>query len=752
MNKTPTPLDLHLLHQIVEYAGSAHTIEQLMDRLVERIRLVLDVDVCNLYHADASGTLHLVSSSSLHAMSLPAVSLQPGEGLTGFAAASQIPVSRAVAPEDPRFVFIDGFDDTLKAYLAVPIVYLGTTVGVIVVRDTREREFAAEEISFLITMAAQLSGSLIRLPLTRVAPRSSGERQINGQGAAPGKAIGQLHLVVDHQLLKLMDAPESNGLEQEHESLDRAIAMVITDIRRSRNHLAESAPAEVLSLFDFYQDLLEGDLAHLTRAGIAAGMSAFAAVRETTDKHVAAFETISDTYLRARGEDVRVLGDKLLNALLYEDNAPTADENVVLFGELVSITDIGKFNPEQVLGIVSMQGAALSHTAVVARALGIPAVVSVGPVDHIREGEAVIVDGDGGFIILQAGAALQQAYRKTIVSDRRQEQVWLQEKDLPGITRDGQRIQLLANTGLLTGVRPGLDRGAEGIGLFRSELPFLMRDTLPSEDEQYAIYQEILGLYAPLPVTLRLLDVGGDKQLPYLPIEETNPELGWRGVRFLLDNRPILVTQLRAMLRAHLNHTNARILLPMADNVDDAVTIKLLLEEIWHEVAGPHSLAQPEFGLMVEVPGIIALLPHLSDVIDFVSIGTNDLTQYILAVDRGNQRVAARYDSLHPGVLQSIHTTLKTCKALNLPVSVCGEMASDPVAAVLLIGMGATSLSMSAANLPRIRHLVRYVAVSECARLCAQVEEMHDSQAIRLLAQQAVMSWDPVVLTSHTTV
>ncbi|MDA1075290.1 MAG: phosphoenolpyruvate--protein phosphotransferase, partial [Proteobacteria bacterium] len=408
------------------------------------------------------------------------------------------------------------------------------------------------------------------------------------------------------------------------------------------------------------------------------------------------------------------------------------DQHLVLLGEDVSVSDIARFDPTQLVAIVCLQGSALSHSAVLARALGIPAVVATGPIDHIKNEDAVIVDGDLGIVVLSPSQSTQSAYATIVEAARSFDESLLADKDLPAVTKDGFRVQLFANTGLLADVSPGIKRGAEGIGLYRSEIPFLAHEAFPTESEQYQVYHTILTAYHPRPVTMRTLDIGSDKQLPYMNIKENNPALGWRGIRFSLDNRAVLVTQLRAMLKADIGLGNLQIMLPMITSNAETREVAAVLDSVVTRLqAEGEPVTRPDLGIMVEVPGVIPLLRGQKEWIDFISIGTNDLTQYLLAVDRTNPRVSTLYDHLHPAMIQTMADLAKTAETLQLRVSVCGEMAADPYAAVLLIGMRFPALSMNAFSIPRIKALTRGLTVEEAQICLTDVLTMDDPQDIR---------------------
>jgi phosphotransferase system enzyme I (PtsI)/phosphotransferase system enzyme I (PtsP) len=307
-------------------------------------------------------------------------------------------------------------------------------------------------------------------------------------------------------------------------------------------------------------------------------------------------------------------------------------------------------------------------------------------------------------------------------------------RDKPALTPDGVAVSLYANSGLLADISPGLANGAEGLGLYRTEIPFMVSETFPSEDEQCHIYRQVLEAYRGKSVHMRVLDIGGDKPLPYFPIREENPALGWRGIRFCLDNISLLMTQLRAMLRAAAGIGNLRILVPMVANTAELSTFHLILADACSQLIEEGiDIVKPPVGIMVEVPAAISQLPLWRSQLDFISIGSNDLSQYLLALDRNNPRVSAAYDHIHPAVLREIARIVDSAEGLELPLSLCGEMSSDPAAVVLLIGMGIRSLSMSAAQLPRIKWLIRSIRAEEARSLARQALAMGDSDAIRAL-------------------
>ena len=408
---------------------------------------------------------------------------------------------------------------------------------------------------------------------------------------------------------------------------------------------------------------------------------------------------------------------------------------MVLMGSQISVSDIVSLPADKLAAIVCFAGAALSHIAVFANALGIPAVMGVGELESVMEGEQVIVDGNIGQVVRNPSAIVMTEYQ-SLLNNRRDLDKQLQElSDLPAITSDGVRIELMANSGLQADVMPGIRNGADGIGLYRTEIPFMIRDSLPSEDEQVDVYRQVFQAYAGKPVYIRTLDVGGDKPLPYLPvIAEANPALGWRGIRFTLDNTQLMMTQLRAIIRAAEGKDNIHILLPMISAVTELDECVELLDDACQQLSAEgETVVRPKLGVMVEVPALISLLPFLSDKLDFISIGSNDLSQYLLAIDRNNPLVARLYDPLHPAVIHELKRIVGVARKHHLPVCLCGEMASDPLAVMLLIGLGIRHLSLSSSRLPLIKWVVCSVSSKEAGSFAKQALQLDNAIAIRRL-------------------
>jgi phosphotransferase system enzyme I (PtsP) len=387
---------------------------------------------------------------------------------------------------------------------------------------------------------------------------------------------------------------------------------------------------------------------------------------------------------------------------------------------------------DKLAGIVSLSGSRNSHIAILARSLGVPTVMGAVDLPYtLLEGSELIVDGYRGSVVANPSQQVREHYQEVLSEDRKLVESLEAIKTLPSETMDGESFELWVNTGLVSDARVSLDRGAEGVGLYRTEVPFMMRDRFPSEDEQVEVYRSQLTTFSPRPVTMRTLDVGGDKALPYFPIVEDNPFLGWRGIRVTLDHPEIFLTQIRAMLKASDGLDNLRIMLPMICSVSELDISRILIERAYNEVVEEgFNVVFPPIGVMIEVPAAIYQIKQLAERVDFLSVGSNDLTQYLLAVDRNNPRVADLYHSLHPAVLSALADIASEAQNAGKPVSVCGELAGDPGGAMLLLAMGYSTLSMSVTNLLKVKSTLRAISKEQLNSLLDEVLSLSDSNSV----------------------
>ncbi len=735
---------LSLLRQIMQDASEAASLRQLVDTLVSGVRRAVGADACSLYITQPDQSLLLAASSGLAKRAIGHVRLGLGEGITGQIAKTQQLRNLSCASEDPSYLYVPETGEAIyNAFLGVPLIHLRKMLGVIHVQRRSHERFSEAEVALLITIATQLGGTLhTRLNLDHWSPDSPmGARSLDGIRAVPGIALGPLHFCDQPELAEVGDQEACDpGLELQH--LKEAIAEVRSELEDAPERMQTDLPADIRSLFHVYRmlldspELIDGCAPHLNR-GLWAPAALREAIRELADR----FAAMPDPYLSARAEDIRNLGNLIYTALIpREGDASLPDKPFILVGRTIDIATLSRYPLEKLAGLICQEGSVLSHIAILANALGLPTIMGVGALER-RELDAspAIIDGYHGRLLLHPPLAVFKEFRR-LQKQQHQLVAGLEKlRDLPAMTPDGQRINLYTNTGLMADIRPGLERGAEGVGLYRSEIPFLISEGFPTVDEQEAIYRRILDAYAPRPVAMRTLDIGGDKPLPYCPFREENPSLGWRGIRFTLDNTQVFQSQLTAMLKASRGLNNLRILLPMISRLDEVLSVKALLRSVHEQLhADGYKVQMPKLGIMVEVPAAILTLPLLAAEIDFISIGSNDLTQYLLAVDRNNPRVSNLFDSLHPAVIHGIYQVAEQARRQKLPISLCGEMASDPCAVILLLGMGIDTLSLSAYNLPRIKWLIRSIPLTRARKLLAQALKLPDERAIRSLLREAL--------------
>ena len=724
-----------ILKSIFQRVAAESSSQKQMELIVSAVHDAMRVAVCSLY-ITYKDELVLAATQGLDPSAVGQVRLKIGEGLVGATAKSRHPINVEDAAARAEFrYFPETHEEKYHGFLSVPIIHLRRLVGVLVVEEEQARKFTGDDEAFLITVASQLAMIIAQVDLDTLRPDMDAMRtfRVTGIKGAAGIGIGKVRIIEDAGLKKIPDRIITD-VECELEAFRKALDQTQEQLVATEAAMTSTLPHDLAAIFSVYRMLIEGgDLSHDIEENIKSGNWAPGAIRHVINRYVNMFEDMEDPYLKARSEDIRSLGSKLYTNLhLLQPEPAEIPEDVVLAGELISITEFAKYRPEQLAGIICYGGSSLSHTAVLANALGIPAVMGTGEIKGLSNGALAIVDGHQSQVIVNPADTVVQEFAALREKDRSLNDMLEHLRDEPAMTRDQVRIHLYTNTGLLADISPGLARGAEGVGLYRSEIPFMVHENFPTEDEQYENYRHILSSYNGKPVYIRTLDIGGDKPLPYFPFEEENPALGWRGIRFTLDNSSIFMSQIRAMLRASEGINNLNILLPMVSRVDEIDGFIQLLDDAMEQMLSEGCrISRPPIGIMLEVPGSISLLPFYANRIDFISIGSNDLSQYLLAVDRNNPRVSTMYDHLHPSVLHEVNRTVMEAKRFNLQVSLCGQMASDPMAVVFLVGMGIDILSVSAFNLPKIKWLIRTITYEKAQELLQNALEMENEQLIR---------------------
>ncbi|WP_019275510.1 phosphoenolpyruvate--protein phosphotransferase [Vibrio coralliilyticus] len=712
---------LSQLRDIVEQVSKVEDVHQALKVLVKQTCSAMSTECCTVYLANEEmQRLELMATQGLRFKGNK-IHINFSEGLVGLVKRSAEPLNLAEASRHPNFKYFSQLgEEVYQSFLGTPIIYRKQVLGVLVVQQKQPRQFDEMEESFLVTLAAQLAVIIAHAQTQGHWRLEKKLHTIKGIPASSGVAIGEFWWDDTQPDLADVYPASTLDIDREQEWLLLAIEDALSDFRRMRKKLDSEINKDTLAIFDLFTHLLNDPMLRKDlKTQIQKGDRADWALRQVVESYSNRFARMSDVYLRERAQDIKELGQRLLFFLHNtEKDQPSIEKPVILVVRELTATLLASIPKEKLLAVVSLEGAANSHAAILSRALGIPAVMGVTLNPKPINGKRGIVDGYSGKIFVSPGKQLLKEYRELAHEESELATMVNQRILEPACTSDDVRIEIMLNAGLSADANIAVNQGVDGVGLYRTEISFLLQHRFPSEDEQTLQYQSVLNTYPDKRVVMRTLDVGGDKALPYLPIEEDNPFLGWRGIRFTLDHPDIFLMQIRAMMRASAEHDNLSILLPMvsgAQELDDAID---LIERAHQEVAElDERVKMPAIGVMIEVPSMIYLLPLIAEKVDFVSIGTNDLTQYLLAVDRNNARVSDVYESMHPAVIMALDHIQQTCQQLQLPVCICGELAGDPIGALLMVGLGYRSLSMNTSNVAKVKYLLRHTDSSELREL-----------------------------------
>lgn len=742
---------LSSLRSIAKEVSNSTDLGAALDSTVNSVTGAINADSCSIFLLDQErGDYAFMATQGLYKRSLRRVRIKPDEGLVGLVTQRDEPINLERADQHPRFRYYpETGEERYKAFLGAPIISGGEALGVIIVQRRKAAKFDDEEEAFLSTLASQLAvvlaharstGDLRRLVQKRSGrgrPRAVRNVPFYGISGARGIAIGRAFVLYSGADLHSERLVRVKDWRAEAEKFAQALERTRAELQELEDNIKAHISAEEAKLFQVYGQMLSSDLQRETLALIESrSLSARSAWSEVILKHCRAFDAMEDPYLRERSADIRDLGRRLLRHLLDEGGGDDRyPKHTVLVGQEITASMLASVPRERLVAVVSVRGSVNSHLSILARSMGVPTVVGVqGLRPGKLQGKEVAVDGYSGTLYVDPDDEHRQRLNQAIDEDTRLTDWAMQMLDAPCVTRDGHRMTLMMNTGLLTAERFGLAPGADGVGLYRSEIEFLGRDRLPSEEEQCQSYKEHLHTVHPGPVNMRTLDIGGDKPLPYFPIEqEDNPCLGWRGIRISLDQPELFLVQVRAMLRASAGLSNLRILLPMISGMEELDAALGLIYRAYNELTREEGLdlEMPPIGAMIEVPSAVFMASAIARKVDFVSVGSNDLIQYLMAVDRNNPRVAGLYQALHPAVLQALNAIAQAVLCAGRPLGICGEMASDPTCALLLMAMGYDSLSMSSSGLLRVQALIRLADRQSAERLLQRLLVLPDVESVR---------------------
>ena len=725
-----------LLRRLREAMAEPVSAQARLDKIVVHIAANMVAEVCSVYVLRADGRLELFATEGLNREAVHLTTMRAGEGLVGLIADSAEPVALADAQAHPAFSYKpETGEEIYHSFLGVPILRGGNTLGVLVVQNRVRRVYSEEEIEALQTTAMLLaemiaSGELqsIVRPGADIALRRP--LALKGSPMSDGLGLGR---VVMHEPRVVVKQIVAEDVRKEERRLDEAIAAVRTSIDQLVDRGDEAGPGEHQEVLETFR-MFANDRGWLRRLreAVGSGLTAEAAVERVQNDARAKLQRSTDPYLRDRLHDLDDLANRLLHQLTGQSLVATHEElpdNAIVVARTMGPAALLDYDRKKLRGLVIEDGGPSSHVAIIARALGIPAVGEVANIaDLVEQGDAIIVDGTSGEVQLRPPADVEAAYaEKARLRARRQEQ-YHKLRDIAPITRDGVEVQLHMNAGLLVDLPHLAETGAASIGLFRTELQFMIAPQFPRMQEQLALYKAVMDAVPNRPVTFRTLDIGGDKVLPYMKMfEEENPALGWRAIRIGLDRPGLLRSQLRAMLRAGAGR-ELRIMFPMVAVTAEFDAAKAIVER---ELAylKRHSYEVPsdlKLGVMVEIPSLLWQLDELLARVDFLSVGSNDLMQYLCAADRDNQRVSSRFDPLSAPILRALKIITDKARDTGTPVTLCGEIGGRPLEALALIAIGYRGLSMSPASIGPVKAMILSLDAGAVTHFVGDLLSLHD--------------------------
>ena len=763
--KSDHRLGLSTLQDISALILKSHDLGETISNIVDIVAQRAHSDVCSLYLLEQDQqTLTLRATRGLDQDAIGKVSLKIGEGLTGTVAKEQ----RLLAIEEPQDhplyrYFSETGEEQFHTFVGIPLFDRTQSIGVLVIQTRQARVFSEEELATLTTIAFQVASIVVNARLldtidsytlsrspAKMDKKSSSVSAISrktevfrGKVAYPGVVTAPVNIIDQHfGFADIFDECNIN-IQTELNHLDEALRKTRIQTLYLEKRVADRLTQEDAAIFHTHLMILE-DRGFIERLHelIEERHSAPYALKKVIAGYLDAFGQMEDPYLRERAADMEDIGRRLLANLVGKNTEGLHLHHAgILIAEKLLPSDMAILDHDMIQGIVLETNEANSHSVIMAKALGIPALIGVkGILSAIKPDATIILDANAGCVYQNPSHSIVEEYRR-LEQDRLQEEQQLSAlRDVPATTRDGQRIYLRANIGLVSDVSVAKRHGAEGVGLYRTEFPYMARSNFPDREDQYQLYKKVVEDFDGLPVTIRTLDIGGDKALPYFtPPKEDNPFMGWRSVRVSLDHRDIFQTQIEAILMAAA-HGPIRLLFPMISNIEEIRICKTIVQDAIAQLEKdqiPYNKDIP-LGAMIEVPAAIRLAPHLAKEVNFFALGTNDLIQYLLAADRSNPRVQSYYDPLHPAVLLSLESLADTAKKNGVDLCACGEMASDPICLLVLIGLGIHEFSLSAPCLPRLKRFINQIDTTVAKELANKILLEADSTVIRKILETAI--------------
>ena len=705
-----------LLRRLREVMAEPVSAQDRLDKVVVLIAANMVAEVCSVYVLRVDGTLELYATEGLKPEAVHNTVMESDEGLVGLVATEANPINLSAAQNHPAFSFRpETGEEIYHSFLGVPILRAGNTLGVLTVQNRARRTYTEEEEEALQTTAMVLaemiaSGELSSIAKPGAEPAARHSMHFQGTSLSDGIALG--HVVLHEPRVVITDVI-ADDVPGEIKRLDEAIAKLREDLDQLVEHrdvVDGGEHRDVLEAFRMFS--YDQGWQHKIREAVMTGLTAEAGVERVQSDTRARMLRASDPYMRDRLHDLDDLANRLMRVLMGKDHAPGKEQlpdNAILVARSMGPAALLDYDRKKLRGLVLEEGGPTSHVSIVARALGIP---TVGEIENatglVEEGDAIIVDGSTGNVHMRPPQDIEAAYGERVKLRARRQAQYRALRDKPCVTKDGCAIALMINAGLTIDLPHLQETGAAGIGLFRTELQFMVAPTLPRTGEQMKLYKTVLDAAGKKPVTFRTLDIGGDKVLPYLRnFEEENPALGWRAIRLGLDRPGLLRMQLRALLSAAGGH-ELRVMFPMIAAVEEFDRAKLLVEmELTHLRKHGHLLPERVYiGTMLEVPSLLFQLDELLERVDFLSVGSNDLMQFLYAADRGNNRVSKLFDPLSAPVLRALKEIADKAAQHGKPVALCGELASQPIGAMALAIIGYRTMSLTPSSVGPVKALL----------------------------------------------
>jgi phosphotransferase system enzyme I (PtsP) len=734
-----------LLRRLREVMAEPVSAQERLDKIVVLIAANMVAEVCSVYVLRVDGTLELYATEGLNRQAVHLTVMNANEGLVGLVAREATSINLSDAQSHPHFSYRpETGEEIYHSFLGVPILRAGNTLGVLVVQNRARRTYTEEEEEALQTTAMVLaemiaSGELSALAKPGAEPAARRAVAATGVALSDGIALGH---VVLHEPRVVITNFIADDVQRELKRLDAAVDTLRADldVMLERGEVADGGEhREVLEAYRMFA--YDRGWMHKLREAVMTGLTAEAAVERVQSDTRARMMRQVDPFLRERFHDLDDLANRLMRQLTGQDHAPRKEQlpdNAVLVARSMGPAALLDYDRSRIRGLVLEEGGPTSHVAIVARALGIAAVGQIAnAAGYVDQGDAIIVDGTTGHVHIRPSADIEAAYAEKVRLRARRQEQYRALRDKPCVTKDGQPVTLMINAGLVVDLPHIAETGAAGIGLFRTELQFMIAASFPRTAEQLALYRSVLDAAGTKPVTFRTLDIGGDKVLPYMrAIEEENPALGWRAIRLGLDRPGLLRSQMRALLKA-AGGRELRVMFPMIATVDEFDRAKQLVErELTHLRRHGHALPdRVQIGAMLEVPSLLYQLDELLTRVDFLSVGSNDLFQFMFAVDRGNTLVTDRFDPLSAPILRALRDIHDRARAHGKPVTLCGELASKPIGALALVALGYRGLSLSPSAVGPVKAMLLDL---DAARAEAMLRPLLDRPASSISIREAI--------------